>query len=51
MACWIPGPYARAWGAGKRRKQDEAKAAAAAAVAVKKKPGRKPKAQVAEETE
>ena len=49
MACWIPGPYARAWSAGKRRKQDEAKAAAA--VAAKKKPGRKPKAQVAEETE
>ena len=48
MACWIPGPYARAWSAGKRRKQDEAKAAA---VAAKKKPGRKPKAQVAEETE
>ena len=48
MACWIPGPYARAWSAGKRRKQDEAKAAAAAA---KKKPGRKPKAQVVEETE
>lgn len=48
MACWIPGPYARAWSAGKRRKQDEAKAAAAAA---KKKPGRKPKAPVVEATE
>ena len=48
MAVWIPGPYARAWSAGKRRKQDEAKAAAAAA---KKKPGRKPKAPVVEATE
>ena len=50
MACWIPGPYARAWSAGKRRKQDEAKAAAAA-VAAKKKPGRKPKAPVVEAPE
>ena len=28
MACWIPGPYAMAWSAGKRRKAAEGRSSA-----------------------
>ena len=44
MACWIPGPYAMAWSAGKRRKAAEAKAAAEAAAKKPRKRKATPKA-------